>query len=109
MLEGSWLALNTEIRLDSEALGKGTTLDFESGLGARARVEAVEVIAVDSIEPDRLNGFSARVIWTVGGTVTHFGHRLFRQNRYDARVSLVPDNDVWKIRGVEVFDEERVR
>jgi hypothetical protein len=32
-LEGSWVALNTQIRLDSEALGRGTTLDFESDLG----------------------------------------------------------------------------
>jgi len=72
-------------------------------------VEAVEVIDVDSIEPDDPNGFSARVVWTVGGTVTHFGHRHFRQNRYDARVSLVPIDDIWKIRGIEVFDEERLR
>jgi len=41
--------------------------------------------------------------------VTHFGHRHFRQNRYDARVSLVPDQDVWKIQSVEVFDEQRIR
>jgi hydrogenase/urease accessory protein HupE len=84
-------------------------LEMEERGGARARVEAVEVIDVDSIEPDDPNGFSARVVWTVGGTVTHFGHRHFRQNRYDARVSLVPDNDIWKIRGIEVFDEERLR
>jgi len=54
-------------------------------------------------------GFSARAVWTVGGTVTHFGHRHFRQNRYDAQVSLVPDQDVWKIQSIEVFNEVRVR
>jgi hypothetical protein len=31
-LEGSWVALSTEIRLDSELLGKGTTLNFENDL-----------------------------------------------------------------------------
>jgi len=31
-LEGSWVALNTEIRLDSELLGRGTTLSFEDDL-----------------------------------------------------------------------------
>jgi hypothetical protein len=31
-LEGSWLAMTTEIRLDSEALGRGTTLKFEDDL-----------------------------------------------------------------------------
>lgn len=31
-LEGSWVALATEIRLDSELLGRGTTLSFEDDL-----------------------------------------------------------------------------
>jgi len=31
-LEGSWVKLNTEIRLDSEVFGEGTTLDFEDDL-----------------------------------------------------------------------------
>jgi hypothetical protein len=94
----------TEIYLEHRKV-----LEMEERGGARARVEAVEVIDVDSIEPDSSSGFSAQVIWTVGGTVTHFGHRHFRQNRYDARVSLVPENEVWKIQGIEVFDEERMR
>jgi len=32
-VEGSWVDLSTEIRLDSELLGRGTTLNFESELG----------------------------------------------------------------------------
>ncbi len=31
-VDGSWVALTTEIRLDSEALGRGTTLSFEDDL-----------------------------------------------------------------------------
>ena len=31
-LEGSWVALSTEIRLDSKTLGEGTTLNFEDDL-----------------------------------------------------------------------------
>jgi len=31
-LEGSWVGLATEVRLDSEALGRGTTLSFEDDL-----------------------------------------------------------------------------
>ncbi len=31
-LEGSWVRLNTEIRLDSEVFGEGTTLNFEDDL-----------------------------------------------------------------------------
>jgi hypothetical protein len=77
--------------------------------GARARVEAVEVLEVESVEPGEPDGFAAAAVWTVGGTVTHFGHRHFRQNRYDARVVVVPVDGHWKIRSIEVFDEERLR
>ena len=31
-IEGSWVGLNTEIRIDSEVLGEGTTLNFEDDL-----------------------------------------------------------------------------
>ena len=77
--------------------------------GARARVEAVEVVEVQSVDPGSPVGFVARTAWTVGGTVTHFGHRHFRQNRYDARVAVVPVDGHWKIRSIEVFDEKRLR
>ncbi len=94
----------TEVYLDQRKV-----LVMEERGGARARVEAVEVIEVDSIQPESSGGFSAEAIWTVGGTVTHFGHRHFRQNRYDARVALVPDEGIWKVRLIEVLNEERLR
>lgn len=84
-------------------------LEMEERGGARARVEAVEVQEVRSVTPAADGGFEADAVWVVGGTVTHFGHRHFRQNRYDARVSLVPVDDTWKIRAIELFDEERIR
>jgi len=77
--------------------------------GARARVETVEVIEVGSVEPGSSGGFIADAIWTVGGTVTHFGHRHFRQNRYEARLDIVPVEGYWKIRSIDVFDEKRLR
>ncbi len=77
--------------------------------GARARVETVEVVGVDSVEPGSSGGFVADAAWTVGGTVTHFGHRHFRQNRYDARVEVVPVEGHWKIRSIEVLDEQRLQ
>jgi hypothetical protein len=84
-------------------------LEMEERGGARARVEAVEVQEVRSVSPATDGGFEAEAVWVVGGTVTHFGHRHFRQNRYDARVSLVPVDNTWKIRAIELFDEERIR
>ncbi len=84
-------------------------LDLEERGGARARVVAVDVLEVDTVEPGSDGGFTARADWTVGGTVTHFGHRHFRQNRYDARLTVVPDQDTWKIRLLEVLNEKRMR
>ena len=84
-------------------------LEMEERGGARARVEAVEVSEVSSVEPESDGGFEAVATWQVGGTVTHFGHRHFRQNRYNARVRVVPVDDLWKIRAIEVLQEERLR
>ena len=94
----------TEIYLEHQR-----ALEMEERGGARARVEAVEVGDVASVEPRADGGFDARATWQVGGTVTHFGHRHFRQNRYDALVTVVPVEERWKIRSIEVLDEERVR
>jgi len=84
-------------------------LEMEERGGARARVEAVEVLEVRDVEPAADGGFTAEAGWKVGGTVTHFGHRHFRQNRYDARVELLPDDGVWKVRSIEILEEERLR
>jgi hypothetical protein len=84
-------------------------LHMEERGGARARVEAVEVPEVRSVRPAADGGFEVEAVWVVGGTVTHFGHRHFRQNRYDAQVTLVPAQNTWKIRSIELFDEERIR
>ena len=80
-------------------------LEMEERGGARARVEAVEVQAVESVEPSEQGGFVAAASWTVGGTVTHFGHRHFRENRYRAVVSVIPVDDFWKIGSIDVGHE----
>ena len=84
------------------------SLEIEERGGAQARVEAVEVLEVDDIQ-ELDAGFQAHAIWHVGGMVTHFGHRHFRQNRYEALVGIVPVNGVWKIDGIEVLEQERVQ
>jgi hypothetical protein len=94
----------TEVYLDQRRV-----LEAEDRGGARARVEAVEIVDVTSIEPAGDDGFVANAIWTVGGTVTHFGHRHFRQNRYDARINIVPEQGTWKLQSIELLEEERLR
>lgn len=85
------------------------SLELAERGGARARVDAVEVSGVRAIEPKDDGGFDVDATWTVGGTVTHFGHRHFRQNRYHARVTVVPVDGLWKIRSLEVLEQERVK
>jgi hypothetical protein len=83
-------------------------LELEERGGAVARVEAVEVTEVRDIEP-QADGFTVSATWVVGGMVTHFGHRHFRQNRYDARVGIAAVDGTWKIRTIDVLEQERVQ
>jgi hypothetical protein len=84
------------------------TLELEERGGAQARLEAVEIVGARDIEAlDR--GFAVRAVWTAGGMVTHFGHRHFRQNRYDARIEIVPEAGAWKIRSLDVLEQERIK
>jgi hypothetical protein len=93
----------TEIYLEQRR-----TLELEERGGAQARVEAVEILDAKEIERQE-TGFHVRSTWTVGGMVTHFGHRHFRQNRYDARIAIVPLAGTWKIRSIEVLEQDRLR
>ncbi len=84
------------------------TLEIEERGGAQARVEAVEILEATEIAPqDR--GFGVRAVWTVGGMVTHFGHRHFRQNRYDAALEIISLDGTWKIRSIEILETERIK
>jgi len=83
-------------------------LEIEERGGAQARVEAVEILEATEITPqDR--GFGVRAVWTVGGMVTHFGHRHFRQNRYNAELRIEPVDGMWKIRSIEILEQDRIK
>ncbi len=95
----------TEIYLENRR-----SLVLENQGGAKARLEAVEVLAVDElgeIEPGP--GFRGRVEWTVAGRVGHWGHIHSRVNRYRARVTIAPVGAAWKLVELELIDEERLR
>jgi hypothetical protein len=83
-------------------------LELENRGGARARVDEVEVLEVRSVRRDGEGGFRVEATWTVSGSVNHFGHVHYRQNRYDATVGLVATEGAWKIRAIEVADERRL-
>jgi hypothetical protein len=89
-------------------LAQRRTLELEERGGAQARVEAVEILEAGEIE-SRDPGFDVDATWTAAGMVTHFGHRHFRQNRYNARIMIVPVEGTWKIRSIEILEQDRLK
>ena len=85
-----------------------TALELQERGGATARVDAVDVREVQSLEAAEAGGFSLVTDWTVAGAVTHFGHRHYRKNSYSAVIWLIPDGQDWKVAGIEVLSEERL-
>ena len=82
-------------------------LELENWGGARVRIDEVVVREVRSVKEAENGGYAIDAVWTVGGSVNHFGHLHFRQNRYDATITIVPIEDTWKIRSMELLQETR--
>ena len=93
----------TEVYLENRR-----ALELENRGGARASIDEVEVLEVRSVRSDGEGGFLADATWNVSGSVNHFGHVHYRQNRYDAMIHLLAVDGAWKIRGIEILDERRV-
>ena len=83
-------------------------LEFENRGGARANVDDVEILSINAVKRSANDGFLADAAWTISGSVSHFGHTHYRQNRYHALVTFAMAGDVWKIRGIELIDEKRI-
>ena len=64
---------------------------------------------VGSVSPLAEGGFETQAVWVVGGTVTHFGHRHFRQNRSHAWSELIPVEGTWKVGSIEVLEQDRIK
>jgi hypothetical protein len=83
-------------------------LEIENRGGAKAKVNDVEVLEVFNVESGMEDNFGIEVEWKVSGSVSHFGHMHYRQNRYRAIIWIVPENDTWKIENIEILDVERL-
>ena len=95
-------------RLTETYLQNRRSLELENRGGARTKVDDVEILAVNSVSRVDPDGFTVDALWTVGGSVTHFGHTHYRRNQYRALVTVARSGDVWKIREIETLDERRV-
>jgi len=84
------------------------SLEFETRGGARANVDEIHILAVNEVRHMKNNDFIADAIWTVNGSVTHFGHTHYRQNQYHALVTFAVVDGSWKIRSIDLIDEKRI-
>ncbi|MBW2229866.1 MAG: hypothetical protein JRH17_05730 [Deltaproteobacteria bacterium] len=82
-------------------------LELASQGGARAKVKQVEL---DELEIERVgaDGFVARAVWKVRGSVGHWGHIHQRSNRYRAELTVAPVEERWKLTALEILEEERL-
>ncbi len=81
-------------------------LELQSQGGARAKVESVEVVALDLRSADG-DGFEASATWNVAGAVGHWGHIHTRRNQYEALLTIAPVEGAWKLVDLEIVREER--
>jgi hypothetical protein len=81
-------------------------LELASQGGARAKVQEIEMIAVDAERES--TGFRATCTWNVAASVGHWGHIHQRRNQYVAELTIEPVDGVWKITGLELIEEQRL-
>ena len=95
--------------LDLVYLESRKSLAIQRAGGAQAKVQQFDLMDLQLLEPGndrRTVPLKAR--WSITGRVSHWGHIHRRSNLYEARVSLSPEDGVWKISGLEILDERRI-
>jgi hypothetical protein len=95
--------LLTEIYLETR---RG--LELASQGGARAKVKAIEMLEVEPRPVRGEQGFIARALWNVAGSVGHWGHIHTRTNQYEAELTIQPVDGAWKVTNLEILQEERL-
>jgi hypothetical protein len=82
--------------------------------GAVARVKEVTIVEGEVVEQETDEardgrGFAYRCRWNVAGTVEHWGHIHERTNQYEALFHVNEQSGMWKVSGLELIDELRLR
>ena len=77
--------------------------------GARARVKEVAILDVNVNNlDDHPLGLLFHAKWTARGSVGHWGHVHIRKNRYEANITVEPEDGAWKITDLELLEEKRI-
>ena len=93
----------TEIYLQSRK-----SMELENRGGARGKVDDVEILEIKSVKDLEDNRIAIELIWKVSGSVTHFGHTHYRQNKNYAVMTILPINEIWKVEAIDIIDEARI-
>jgi len=94
---------------------KGLIMQEQGGAVSKIRrVEIVDWQRLPALPPwaaqwSKEPAFAGRCRWQVEGTVEHWGHIHARTNQYEALVVVAVRDQAWKIVGLELLQEERVR
>ena len=77
---------------------------------AEAKLVGVNVVEItDGASTPDGSGYSFTCRWLVTGTIRHWAHKHNRLNRYAGILTIRAVDDVWKISGFELLDEERMQ
>ena len=82
------------------------SMAIENQGGIEARVNEVFVTKVEEF-PTR-GEMAYKCNWIVKGEVGHWGHKHRRINQYDAIITIIPVEGVWKMHDLEIIQEVRL-
>lgn len=91
------------------------SLKMQEQGGAVARIEQVEMISGELQSPDPSQAlpldryFDYHSVWTVSGSVEHWGHIHTRKNQYEADFTVNATPSGWRITRFEVAVEKRLK
>ena len=71
-------------------------------------MDDVDVLEIYDFVRGEYGDYGIETSWTINGSVSHFGHMHYRQNSYRAIIWIVPNEDNWKIREMEIIEETRL-
>ncbi len=84
------------------------SMELENRGGARGKVDDVEILEIKSIKDLDENRIAIELLWKVSGSVTHFGHTHYRQNKNYAVMTIIPIDAIWKVENIDIIDEARL-
>ncbi len=97
--------------LEQVYLEMRSSLELENTGGPRVRVNEIALRECRASESPGIpeGSFKTRAEWVTIGEVTHWGHTHERTNKYEAEMTISSENEVWRISGLDLLNEERIQ